>query len=225
MGLYFSQIRLSRSPSAQALEGFWRSSDRGQRLSAQHNLLWSAFADGPDRRRDFLWREVQEGHFLALSARPPTPLDWFEPHQVKEFAPVLKKGDGIAFQLRANATRMKRDDSRQRVDIVMDALHGVPRGERAARRMDVAHEAGHAWLARQGEGAGFRLVASRVEDYATEALPRFTVGHRQRPQLGILDLTGQLEITDPEMFLAQVGRGFGRAKSFGCGLMLIRRAA
>jgi len=223
MALFLSQIRLAQSPSARALEGFWRSPDRGQRYSAQHNLLWAAFADGPDRERDFLWREIREGHFLTLSARPPQPLDLFEPHQVKDYAPVLKRGNTITFQLRANATRMKRDDKRQRVDIVMDALHGVPREQRAARRMDVANDVARAWLARQGEASGFRLVSSIVEDYSTEALMRFSVLPKQKPQFGILDLSGQLEVAEPDLFLAQIAKGFGRAKSFGCGLMLIRR--
>jgi len=37
-------------------------------------------------------------------------------------------------------------------------------------------------------------------------------------------MTGALEIADPAAFLARLAQGFGRAKAFGCGLMLIRRA-
>ncbi|WP_408742481.1 type I-E CRISPR-associated protein Cas6/Cse3/CasE [Acetobacter peroxydans] len=48
--------------------------------------------------------------------------------------------------------------------------------------------------------------------------------HRNAMKLGILDLSGRIEITDPSLFLTQMAQGFGRAKSFGCGLMLIRRA-
>ena len=33
-----------------------------------------------------------------------------------------------------------------------------------------------------------------------------------------------IEVTDPPAFLARLAAGFGRAKAFGCGLMLIRRA-
>ncbi|WP_243641924.1 type I-E CRISPR-associated protein Cas6/Cse3/CasE [Rhodovulum steppense] len=47
----------------------------------------------------------------------------------------------------------------------------------------------------------------------------------RQPQFGILDLEGRIEVTDPEALLARLARGFGRAKAFGCGLMLIRRAA
>ena len=40
----------------------------------------------------------------------------------------------------------------------------------------------------------------------------------------LTDLTGEIAVTDPKAFLAKLAQGFGRAKGFGCGLMLIRRA-
>ena len=50
-------------------------------------------------------------------------------------------------------------------------------------------------------------------------------GPRQRPlTFSVLDLEGELEVTDPALFLRSLAAGFGRAKAFGCGLMLIRRA-
>ena len=240
MTLYLSRLRLSRKPAALALDGLLNPEAPGPRLDAHHRLLWTAFTDGPDRRRDFLWRAERAGEFLALSARPPAAGDLFEPPEVKEFAPELKPGDRLAFALRANATRTRKTDRRtasgkehkQHIDLVMDRLYPIPGqtaledgalGERPARRMELAGEAGAAWLSRQGETAGFRLIGARVEDYSVVALP----GHRRsrsgRPQFGILDMTGALEVSDPAAFLTGLGRGFGRAKAFGCGLMLIRR--
>jgi CRISPR system Cascade subunit CasE len=40
---------------------------------------------------------------------------------------------------------------------------------------------------------------------------------------GVLDISGVLEVRDPARFLARLIQGFGRARAFGCGLMLIRR--
>ena len=223
MSLFLSRIRLSRSPSAQALSGLLRPPGAGERRSAQHQLLWSVFADVPDRRRDFLWREERNGEFLTLSARPPQSMDLFVPHDVKEFAPVLYPGQPLDFMLHANATRMKRDG--QRVDVVMDALRDLPRETRASERMAVAGREGFAWLARQGETAGFRVLRAEACDYVTEALQGYRGPRKGQPQFGIIDLAGRIEVTDPATFLAQLARGFGRAKAFGCGLMLIRRAA
>lgn len=81
-----------------------------------------------------------------------------------------------------------------------------------------------AWLARQGETAGFRLIGAETGAYSVAALPGHRGPRRRQPQFGILDMTGALEVTDPAVFLARLAQGFGRAKAFGCGLMLIRRA-
>ena len=221
MTLYLSRLRLSRAPSAQALNDILNPREPALRLDAHHRLLWAAFADSSDRKRDFLWREEKAGEFLTLSARPPARSELFEEPDVKEFAPQLAVGERLAFALRANATREKKEVGR--VDVVMDVLHAVPKGSRASERMAFAQREGSAWLTRQGVAAGFRLVGVEVGDYSVMALP----GHRGRrkgqPQFGILDMTGILEVTDPTAFLARLAQGFGRAKAFGCGLMLIRR--
>jgi CRISPR system Cascade subunit CasE len=222
MSLYLSQIRLSRSPSTQALAPLLLPSGAGQRRSAAHNLLWSIFSDGPDRRRDFLWREEQEGQFLTLSARPPRQSDLFDAHRVKEFAPDLAPGDQLDVSLRANATRAKRGGAR--VDVVMDALHAVPSGARAEARVDLAQTEGAEWLARQGEKAGFKVIQVQVEGYSVEVLPGHRGPRKRQVQFGILDMTGRIAVTDPAAFLGQLAKGFGRAKAFGCGMMLIRRA-
>ncbi|MGB3501844.1 MAG: type I-E CRISPR-associated protein Cas6/Cse3/CasE [Mesorhizobium sp.] len=221
MSLYLSHIRLARSPSVRALAGLFAPDDGPRRRSAQHNLLWSAFSDGPDRERDFLWREESDGSFLVLSAREPSQIDLFEPHRVKPFAPSLSAGDRLDFVLRANATRTKRGGAR--VDVVMDALHSLPGGERAAMRMELARREGRAWLERQGEVSGFRVLEASADDYSTETLPS-PDRRKGRPRFGIIDFSGRLEVDDPEAFLGRVAGGFGRAKAFGCGLMLVRRA-
>lgn len=221
MTRYLSRIRLSHSPSARALAPLLMPAEAGHRRSAAHNLLWSVFADGPDRKRDFLWRQEDDNLFLTLSARPPIQTNLFQPHQVKPFAPLLAAGDRLEYRLRANATRMKRGGAR--VDIVMDELHDLPREERAEKRLDLAAVAAAEWMSRQGDRAGFRLLDATVEDYSVEALPSHRGPRRGQPQFGIIEVAGRLDVTDPALFLESVGRGFGRAKAFGCGLMLIRR--
>lgn len=222
MTLYLSRLRLSRQPSARALDAILNPAEPGLRLDAHHRLLWAAFADGPDRTRDFLWREERAGEFLTLSARPPAARDLFETPEVKDFAPALKPGDRLAFALRANATRDRKGVGR--VDVVMDALHPLPKGTRAPERMAAAQREGAAWLARQSETAGFRLIGAAVEDYSVTALPHHRGKRERQPQFGILDMTGTIEVSDPGAVLARLAQGFGRAKAFGCGLMLIRRA-
>jgi len=222
MTLYLSRLRIARSPSANALSRLISPEAAGARRGAHHRLIWAAFADHPDRQRDFLWREEGQGEFLTLSARPPHPIDLFTPPEVKPFAPQLAQGDRLAFRLRANATRSRKGAGR--VDVVMDALHSVPKDDRADKRNEIAQSEGMAWLGRQGETAGFNLLNCCVEGYTTETLPEYHGSRKGAPRFGILETSGLLEVTAPEAFLAQIARGFGRAKAFGCGLMLIRRA-
>ncbi|MGR3463016.1 MAG: type I-E CRISPR-associated protein Cas6/Cse3/CasE [Roseovarius sp.] len=217
-----SRVTLSRQPSVQALNALLLPQDGGARTDAQHRLLWTLFADDPDRSRDFLWREDREGEFLVLSARAPVPTDLFSRVETKPYAPQIASGDRLLFSLRANATRSKKGG--KRVDVVMDALHPVPKDERAARRMEIAEREGAAWLRRQGDRNGFIAHHCVVSDYSVHALPSHRGPRDRKPQFGILDLQGQIEVTDPDAFLHVLTSGLGRAKAFGCGLMLIRRA-
>jgi CRISPR system Cascade subunit CasE len=66
--------------------------------------------------------------------------------------------------------------------------------------------------------AGFTPETVEVEDY--RAIPL----RRGRGRLGLLDLRGILTVDDPTRFIERLAQGFGRARAFGCGLMLIRRA-
>lgn len=252
MTLYLSRLRLRRDPAVEALSALLTPRDEAWAMDANHRLVWSAFADDPDRRRDFLWRAEGRGAFLVLSARPPAASPFFEPAEVKPFAPDLRPRDRLSFALRANATRTVRTgdltaagkERRAHIDLVMDRLRpipgqtGLPTGatsERPACRMALAREAALAWMTAQGERHGF-VLAERpcrdgsehdltVSDYSVVALPGHVGKRAGQPQFGVLDLVGTLDITDPAAFVIRLGQGFGRAKAFGCGLMLIRRAA
>ncbi|NVO23046.1 type I-E CRISPR-associated protein Cas6/Cse3/CasE [Donghicola mangrovi] len=220
--MYLTKASLSRAPSVKALDKLLMPSEAGNRTDTHHRLLWTLFADSADRTRDFLWREEGKGTFLILSERPPVPTELFANVDSKPFAPDLGQGDRLRFALRANATRSK---DKKRVDVVMDALYALPSEERAEQRMDVATAEGSAWMERQGAAHGFRVLDCVASDYTVHALPAYRGPRDKQPQFGILDLEGELQITEPAAFVAAVGKGFGRAKAFGCGLMLLRRAS
>jgi CRISPR system Cascade subunit CasE len=221
--LYLSRLTLRRDASLAALEPLLTSEEDGPQAGLAHRLVWTAFADDPDRRRDFLWRQDEKHRWFVLSERPPHDAHGFFEVETKSFEPVLAKGNRLAFALRANAvvTRKNEKGEPKRSDIVMDRLRAYPKGARAKERDRLAFEAGHDWLAAQGIKAGFRLDTLREARYRTTAIPR-----RKGPsiELGVLDLEGTITIDDPSPFLPALAAGFGKAKSFGCGLMLIRRA-
>lgn len=231
MTLYFSRLTLRRTAPTAALMPLLDPPEAGQAADAHHRLMWSVFTDGAARERDFLWRYDSSGRFLTLSARPPAPNDLFQPHETKVFEARLRVGDRLQFKLRANATKDRAAASRgpksqrkdRRVDIVMDRLHReeVAGESRSETRDRIAEAAAAAWLTRQGVSKGFRPHLTAVENYSTISLGR---RRRQGATLGILDLVGQIEVTSPEVFVPALAKGFGRAKAWGYGLMLIRRA-
>lgn len=228
MSLYLSRFQIAQNPSADALRGLIDPKLRGQAMDAHHRLIWTAFAAKPDQNRDFLWRAEGKGRFMVLSQREPVAAPLFEPYEVKPFAPDLRNGDRLIFTLRVNATKDRpakyaatRD---RRVDVVMDALHGVPQEKRAGQRMDLAQAAGRIWFEAQGGRYGFNLNDMTVADYSVVALPAFREPRSRQPQFGVLDISGALTVTDHIVFISKLAAGFGRAKAFGCGLMLIRRA-
>lgn len=225
MTLHLSRLRLRKNPPTQALSALLDPDERGKAADAHHRLIWSVFTDRPDRRRDFLWRSEGGGVFFALSSRRPHDSPFFEKPEIKSFEPDLAPDDRLAFMLRANATKaLKADEGRgKRVDLVMNALHPLQREMRSQARMAEAQRVGVEWLERQGEQAGFSLSDTTVADYSAVALPGYSGRRRGQPQFGVLEMTGIIRITDPAAFLTQLSQGFGRAKAFGCGLMLIRR--
>ncbi len=227
--------------------------ERGRIMDAHHRLIWALFADDPDRRRDFLWRAEGGGCFLILSPRPPAAdgAGLFLPPEVKPFAPYLRAGDRLGFVLRANATRTQKTgqltgsgkERRRHIDLVMDRLHPIigqkalPKGEvseRPALRLTLPTDVARDWMAAQGGRYGFSISTREtargpepdldVADYSVVPLPVHMGPRKGQPQFGVIEMTGRLEVTDPDAFLAQIAVGFGRAKAFGCGLMLIRRA-
>lgn len=222
--LFLSRARLRRDASVAPVANLLLPKDQDQRVTNAHKLLWTLFADSGERKRDFLWREAQLGTFYLLSARQPEDRHaLFDLDPAKPFAPALSPGDRLAFSLRANPTVSYKSGAAARGgrgDVVMHALKSVPPDERAARRGELVDSAGRAWLERQGAKHGFALETLRVEGYRLLQPP-----HRgSSMRIATLDFDGRLRVTDPDAFLQAVARGFGRAKAYGCGLMLIRRA-
>lgn len=195
------------------------------RAATTHHLVWTLFGDAPDRERDFLWREHAPGEFYLLSSRPPVDVHGlFELSPPKSFAPALIPGDRLSFELRVNATVSRGGAPGVRgkpSDIVMDAIHRLPTEERSARRANVLDTVAREWMMRKGSMSGFTVSKLGVLGYTVIAMDRSRGAPAVR--FGVLDLRGELVITDARAFVASVSAGFGRSKAFGCGLMLMRR--
>ena len=227
--LYLTRARLRRDAPLTALAPLLMGKGKGSGRSNHpgHHLVWYLFADGADRRRDFLWREAEFGTFYTLSARyPHDPHDLFDLAEPKHFAPALSAGDWLSFSLRANPVVRRRTSDRAgsaKHDVVMHALRKHPRGERAPHRLEVAREAGFEWLAMQAANAGFELEKEHV---TVDRYEQHRIGRDGSAPMSFstLEFEGVLRVAEPGALLSRIRHGFGAAKAYGCGLMLVRRA-
>lgn len=230
-----ARLRASHGETLSAIAPILMPAEAGARIGHAHRLVWLLFQNEPDQARDFLWREEGQGRYLILSRQPPSDPSGLFDLDTKDFAPHLAPGDHLGFVLRANAVVARKgargEAAKQtrtrgkRVDVVMDALHAVPKAERPARRAELTDKAAREWLDVQGTRAGFAVISLAVKSYERfDVADRVRPGRRNRAGIAVLDLEGTLMVTDPAAFVDKVAHGFGSAKAFGCGLMLIRRA-
>lgn len=221
-----SRVRLRDDVPAAALRAVLMPEDKAARAATSHQLIWTLFADSPERERDFLWREHQPGLFYLLSERVPSDLHGlFDVAPPKDFALALKVGDRLTFDLRVNATVARGGGPGVRgkpCDIVMDAIHKLPVANRAESRTNAMNTVARAWMERAGARSGFDLSELEVLGYSAIEMHRGR--HRASAKFGVLDLHGILSVSDPTLFVSSLSAGFGRAKAFGCGLMMVRRA-
>ena len=78
------------------------------------------------------------------------------------------------------------------------------------------------WWIRQSEPFGFRVVDEEksfaINGYRQHVLPR----KGQTIQFSSVDITGIIEVREPEQLQKALFQGLGKAKGFGCGLLLLR---
>ena len=226
--MYLSRASLQRKAQIKALLPLLLEQNPGGR-HPDHHLMWYLFAeeDGT-RERDFLWRRTGQGAYLILSARPPRDtLGLFQIDEPKPFDLDLPAGTKLRFMLRACPVvqRRRADGGRKSVkhDVVMDALRAHPSGARSAQRQEIVQREGVAWLDGQSKGRGFAVDPSEisVEGYRQIQIAR---GRGRSPmRFSSLDLSGILTVQDSGLLLKAITQGFGAARAFGCGLMLVRR--
>jgi len=219
----------------------------GHGRDTTHRLLWTLMpesmqgagklgAAGGDRAA-FLWcrapdREKRPAWYV-LGPAPRADAALFEVES-KPWSLAPSAGDRLLFELTVHATvdRMlapeQGREGRKRIDVVLDAILAAEREGEAAARAEIRRERGEKamrnWWASQGARCGFTPLSTAMVDYHTLPLGRSRTRGRNPVQLGIARLNGTIEVTDPAAFAHKVAVGFGRAKAFGCGLMLLRRS-
>lgn len=218
--MYFSKISLR--DDAPGSKMFWSAFRSEYSL---HQAVWELFGDRADRKRDFLYHLKEGGGpptIYALSIRLPADPSGMWDLETKTFDPKLHAGMQLGFLLRANPVRTREG---KRHDVVMEEkyklkMQKLPKGDWPLEA-ELIQVAGAKWLEARSEKAGFRIHNVRADGYRQHKL--FKSGAGRPVCISTLDFTGVLEVTNPACFREAVSRGFGPAKGFGCGMMLIRK--
>ena len=83
------------------------------------------------------------------------------------------------------------------------------------------------WLANKGEANGFELVRDEKRDQLKFQAESYRWHHLAKKGktagFSSVDFDGVLKVTEPVLFRKMLFNGIGPAKSFGCGLMMVRR--
>ena len=222
--MLISRVRLR--PDAAEKKEFWEHVDSAYHM---HSLIWDLFTDGPERKRDFIYRQdAVHGlpAFFCVSERAPNDRKGIWSVEPKPYAPVVKKAQVFSFVLRANPIRVKRDEEHKqhRHDVVMEAKTYLKEKKGVLpREADIVQEAGFVWLAQKGEANGFSIRGEdiRADGYLQHQFKKGKGNHEIR--ISTIDFTGLLTVTDPDAFIRALFTGIGPAKGFGCGMMMIKR--
>lgn len=223
--MFISKVTLKRGPSLFEL----LKQKTGSGGYVEHQLLWGLFPNCGDKKRDFLFHRDEKKsfpQFLLVSKTEPIEKDGIS-LITKPYSPQLVDGQQLAFTLVANPVVSRKKEGRKhsvKHDVWMDAKYQAKkRGLVGQSLAAVCEDAAKSWLVRQGERCGFLLDRKSVvlDGYQQN---RFYKGRKSTPVChSSINYEGVLTVTEPMKFIEMLFSGIGRSKSFGCGLMLVRR--
>jgi CRISPR system Cascade subunit CasE len=197
----------------------------GGEAHLDHALIWRLFpGDGMDR--DFVFRRESDrsdklsgsASYLVVSERRPDEGSIFSV-DTKPYAPRIVAGERLRFDLRANPVVSRREGQKaRRHDVLMDAKKHDADSERKGRM----YSAGLSWIMKRAPHWGLQLLEESVlmDGYRQHLLP----GKGKRAGISTLDYSGLAIVVNPELLLRALTMGVGHSRSYGCGLLLVRRA-
>ncbi|OTA20233.1 type I-E CRISPR-associated protein Cas6/Cse3/CasE [Xenorhabdus beddingii] len=222
--MYLSKVTLR--PSVYPIQAPSRQTKND--VYSSHQLLWQLFTE--QEERNFLFREEQNlngrPEFWVLSTTPPIVHSSRFQVQTKPFAPQLHHGQKLMFKLRVNPTVCVTDKEtrkQQRHDVLMNAKRQAQdAGIDPDKIESLMTQAAQAWIQDEKRLANWGIRFDFAPDIERYTQHRSFKASGQKVSFSSVDFQGVLTLSDSELFLEQYRQGFGRAKSLGCGLMLIR---
>ncbi|MBQ0213335.1 type I-E CRISPR-associated protein Cas6/Cse3/CasE [Proteus vulgaris] len=194
-----------------------------------HQLLWQLFTE--EKERSFLYRiEIEKNGtpiFYILSSVTPAIKHAFFKIETKPFLPKLAPKMKLAFSLRANPTVCitDKEGKQHRHDVLMHAKKQAQLNGNYSSHDDIQHlmqQAALNWITSESRLNKWGISLTQLPDIKAYTPERIKKPSGKIMAFSSVDYQGVLTIEDPHLFWQQYQQGFGRAKAFGCGLMLIR---
>jgi len=216
---FFSRARLVGTMRTEPQLQRWTRHGEAYR---DHQLVWKLF-DAEPAPRDFLFRAERlpggDLVYYVVSSRAPHGSPGLFSVQTKPYAPALRNGEWLRFDLRANpvVSRTGEDGKEARHDVLMDAKLKAD----LESRNEAMEAAGLNWLMKRAQGWGLDVASGTViqSGYAQHRIER----KGERLGFSSLDYQGMAKVSDAEALAHALLQGVGRAKGFGCGLLLVKR--
>lgn len=181
-----------------------------------HRVLWRAFPEDADAKRDFLFHVEHSDYACAeilmqSDRRPEVPSHALRIMACKSYQPVFTQGLQLSFLLIANPIKMIKDEGNRKNS----------RGETKKCRVPLIREDDQrAWIERKLDKAA--IIQTLIIDPANSLKFRKSKEDRDG-KIQPVRFQGILQVEDAGAMTALVQKGIGPAKAFGCGLMLVRR--
>lgn len=190
-----------------------------------HRAVWGLFPGvekeirkhREENRQGFLFsiEENKPGHPAKLlvqsNRKPQVKGEWASLRACKEFNPLPRQGQRLAFLLIANTVKTINDENGK------CKANGEPKKCRVPL---IREEHQLSWLSGR-----LKSIAS-IETVKTYPLPPIFFYKQKEKRSGKLvpvRFVGVLHVEEPKALLKLLEDGIGPAKAFGCGLMLVRR--
>ena len=234
--MYFSRVRMEPSKTVRSLIHLLEDD-----VYTSHKLIWKLFPDDPTTRRKFVYRreyekeqmpfgQLQRGMpiFYVVSEKRPVSVEGLMTVEVKSYNPQLTVSMRLGFDLRVNpvvarVVRGKKNSAKH--DVLMDAKRKAKQDGLTAphETNTVMKQAAIDWFAEREEKNGFRLTDASMVEVSSYRHHHIRNKNSRVITFSSVNLVGSLEVINVELFRSLLFQGIGSSRSFGCGMMLVRR--
>ena len=211
--MYYTQLKKIQTQNSNNLEDIY----------TLHKAIMSGFKDYKNPGR-ILYREEKTPNngsiILMQSPVLPNPVHFTEELKMQatkelDISTLFKEKDKFRFRLVAAPSRKPVQEKRRR----------------ALKNQKEQIE----WLLHKGQKHGFKLLQTQEDDWsAIDMAPTYNItikpletknGKKENHKITIpcIQYDGEIEVTDSQLFLQVVQNGIGSAKSFGMGLLSLKR--